>query len=184
MVSLSIFTAVSPPFNSLTHFEKFGDWELGTRATWRKNSYQLCGLVQKPGHHHLSGKCVCVCVHPLTSWNSLRRSYAFCIPESSHRALMAGMYCRKTDCSSCPLVTLADRVSNAIMVSPCRLLSGSPHGMCSFSRASTNTRTPGEEVKGSRVREKEAQLWLLKNLAGQIRMNQRGRDTIRAAYQK
>ncbi|KAG7222270.1 hypothetical protein INR49_027274 [Caranx melampygus] len=71
---------------------------------------------------------------------------AFCIPESAHRALMAGRYCRKMDDSSCPLAIMADRVSNAIRLSPCCWLSGSPHGMCSFSLASTNTRTPAEEI--------------------------------------
>ena len=79
------------------------------------------------------------------------------MPESAHRAVMAGRYCWNTDASSCPVVILADRVSNAISRSPCRWLSWSPHGMCSFSRASTNTRTPGEEVKRSAC-EREARL--------------------------
>lgn len=38
---------------------------------------------------------------------------------------------------------IAERVSKPITLSPCFWLVGSPHGMCSFSLASTNTRIPG-----------------------------------------
>ncbi|TNN52716.1 hypothetical protein EYF80_037096 [Liparis tanakae] len=73
------------------------------------------------------------------------------MPESSHRALMADRYRRKLDVSSRPLAILGDRVSIAIRLSPWLWLSGSPHGMCSFSRASTNTRIPGRGNRGSEV---------------------------------
>lgn len=78
----------------------------------------------------------------LTSWNSLRRSYACWMPLSAHRARMAGRYCRNTAVSTMPCTTETERVSNAIIVSPLLWFAGSPQGIWSFSLASTRTLTP------------------------------------------
>lgn len=78
----------------------------------------------------------------LTNWNSLRRSYAFCMPLSAHRERIEDRSCRNTFVSTIPCDTIAERVSKAIMMSPCAWFEESPHGICSFSLASTRTRIP------------------------------------------
>ena len=114
-------------------------------------------------HHITEVKCIMTSHwdhQKLTSWNSLRRSYAFCMPLSTQRERIDGRSCRNTLVSTIPCDPMADRVSKAIMVSPCAWFVGSPHGICSFSLASTSTRTPVMTAIGGTMEKREYYEWL------------------------